>query len=116
MKDLKAGRRENPDGFPPQTKNAIPDPDVQATLNSGLLNRLLAQAQFVSEQIPLDKDDPNNGNYFYFDEANLSTDASRRVLILKISRGRLKFKFVVRNTFKINGATMENKLWSSCQK
>ena len=102
---MKAGHKGNPDGFSPQPKNAIPNPDVQAALNSSLLNNLLAQ--FISEQIPLDKDDPNNGNYFYFDEASLSTDASRRVLILKISRGRLKFKFVTRNTLKVNGATME---------
>jgi hypothetical protein len=104
-KYLKAGRKGNPDGFPSQTKQAITNPDVQATLNSNLLSNLLSQ--FLSEQIPLDKDDPNNGDYFYFDEASLSTDAARRVLILKIARGRLKFKFVTRNTLKINGATME---------
>ena len=104
-KYLKAGHKGNPDGFPPQEKNSISNPDVQTTLNKNLLSNLLAQ--FVSEQIPLDKDNPNNGDYFYFDDANLSTDTARRVLILKISRGRLKFKFVTRNTLKINGATME---------
>ncbi len=104
-KALKAGHKGNPQGFLPQIKSSIPNPDIQVLLNQQLVRKLLNQ--FISEQIPLDKDAPHNGNYFYFDEASFSNDAARRVMVLKIVRGRLKFKFITRNTLKVDGATFE---------
>jgi len=104
-KYLKAGKKGPPDGFSVQSKNFIQHPDIQVTLNNELLNKLFDQ--FLGEQIPLDKDEPNNGDYFYFDEIGITNDATRRVIVMKISRGRLKFKFVTRNTLKVKSATME---------
>jgi len=104
-KYLKAGHKGNPDGFSAQSKAEIPNADIQVSLNIKLLQKLFSQ--LISEQIPLDKNDPSNGDYIYFDEMGVANDASRRIVVLKIARGRLKFKFVTRNTLKIKGGTME---------
>lgn len=104
-KYLKAGHKGNPNGFPTQNKREMPSPDINVTLNKELLQKMLQQ--FISEQMPLDKDDPNNGDYIYFDEASFETDSARRVMVAKIARGRLKFNFVTRNTLKIEGGTVE---------
>jgi hypothetical protein len=104
-KYLKAGNEGNPDGFSTQAIRVIDAPNIQVTFNNNVLHKLFYQ--IVSEQIPLDKNNPNNGNYIYFDEINLSNDGERRIIVLKIARGRLKFSFVTRNTLKINGATIE---------
>lgn len=104
-KYLKAGHKGNPNGFSAQSKVAIQNPDIQVSLNIKLMHKLFSQ--LISEQVPLDKDDPSNGDYFYFDEISVANDANRRIIVLKIARGRLKFKFVTRNTLKVNGGTME---------
>ncbi len=104
-KYLKAGHKGNPDGFSAQSKTDISNPDIQVSLNIQLLQKLFSQ--LISKQIPLDKDNPSNGDYIYFDEIGVDSDAGRRIIILKIARGRLKFEFVTRSTLKIEGGTIE---------